>query len=161
MFTFNVEELQTDEVIYSISHGGWLYYVGRCRLPEFAQLPDARWHSEVGPRLKNEQFAREAVVMILATGKPQTATSYDALDKHWAFVNSMNPQFRPEPKPIVRTGRKTREVLHVRTGQIYASASEVCREFGIAASNMSNHLNGMIGHVKGEKFIYLDEERSG
>lgn len=154
MFTVNLDEVETTEIMYSITRGGWLYYVGKCRLAEFGRFPDARWHSVMGPLMRNPEFLKGASAMVLGVGPGNTQKTHD---QFWDFILAMKPQHRPEPKPSVTKGRKTREIIHNETGEVYRSASEACEALELQQAALSRHLNGLIRHVKGQTFSYVDE----
>lgn len=157
MFVMKFSTLTETEVIYSVTFENWLYYVGRCTLAQFPQLPDARWHPEMSKLLGTPEFAAGAVVTMLATGPAPTDRDHSFFDKHQDLIEAMKPTNRPAPRPKAHGGRKTRAVIHRQTGELFRSASEAAEHYQIKQSNMSRHLRGLLPHVSNHTFGYVDE----
>jgi len=157
IFTLPLDQQDTLRVVYSITTTNPYFcaYVGECPMSGFARLEDALRNPEVVATLKNPQFIEAGPVVTMLH---ICTSAEDAFNKRERTKLSLLPRYEwfSESRGKQKRGRKTRPIMCVETGQEFDSATDACREYDIAPSNMSNHLSGVLKKVRGYTFRYVD-----
>lgn len=144
---------QTDDacVAYLHSIGGVVHYAGYCRLTELFRAPDAHrnvvWRAVVMP-------SNEVEVMVTNTFYGEHAMR-KAMDAARAFAKQFNPVCNINAQIV-----PSKQVIKcVETGQVFQTAAEVCKLYGMHASNFSVYLNRAEpgAKIKGLTFVKVME----